>query len=109
MASRDPQDNPLTEEQFKLYSDMILTRGSLCGRILAIEFLALGLVAVDQFAGEVLRLRRRAAVAANEDPAAAEQRRRHRFDGPRQIGRQRIAGRGLDGKAVVEQPDDALR
>lgn len=40
MASRDPLDNPLTEEQFKLYSDMILTRGSLCGRILAIEFLA---------------------------------------------------------------------
>lgn len=40
MAAYDPPENPLTKEQFTLYSDFILPRNSFCGRVLALEFLA---------------------------------------------------------------------
>jgi hypothetical protein len=36
LVASDPPENLLSKEQFKLHCDLILPRGSLCGRILAI-------------------------------------------------------------------------
>jgi hypothetical protein len=71
------------------------------------EFLAFGLEAPDQFGGEVLCVAGRAAVAASENLAAAEQAVGHRFDGGGNRCRQRIDGVQLGLGTVFEMLGDA--